>query len=353
MSRRTTGLLRAGLAALYHSGGHRLLAPLTQGVGAILMLHRVVPDRPEAFQPNRILQITPRFLEQAIVAVRDQGYDIVSLDEVHQRLSEGAFDRPFVAFSFDDGYVDNYDLAYPIFTKHRAPFAIYVPSEFPDGNGELWWLTLETIIASVDRLVLKMDGRQREFRSATTSEKNRAFHTIYWWLRGIDEREARRVVRDLCRGIGFDPGEHGRTQMMNWRQLQEISRDSLVTIGAHTRHHFSLAKLGEAEARAEIEEGRRRLERELRLPCRHLSFPYGGPDAAGAREFRLARELGFKTAVTTRKGVLHAAEVAHLTALPRVSLNGDYQDERFLQVLLSGAPFALLNGLRRFEATGA
>ena len=39
-----------------------------------------------------------------------------------------------------------------------------------------------------------MDGRQREFRSATTSEKNRAFHAIYWWLRGIDEREARRVV---------------------------------------------------------------------------------------------------------------------------------------------------------------
>jgi peptidoglycan/xylan/chitin deacetylase (PgdA/CDA1 family) len=136
---------------------------------------------------------------------------------------------------------------------------------------------------------------------------------------------------------------------MSWDRLRSMASDPLVTIGAHTNTHFALAKLTEAEALFEIEAGAKRLERELGVKPMHLSYPYGGEDAAGPREFRLARELGFRTAVTTRKGLLYAGHSHHLTALPRVSLNGDYQDERYLSVLLSGAPFAFWNGFRRIS----
>ena len=59
------------------------------------------------------------------------------------------------------------------------------------------------------------------------------------------------------------------------------------------------------------------------------------------------RDLGFETAVTTRPGVLFPEHRDHLTALPRVSLNGDYQTLRYLDLFLSGAPFLLYNRLRR------
>ncbi len=81
----------------------------------------------------------------------------------------------------------------------------------------------------------------------------------------------------------------------------------------------------------------------------HLAYPYGSAEAAGAREFRLAKELGYRTAVTTRKGLVYAEHGEHLTALPRVSLNGDYQDERYLRVFLTGAPFAVWNGFKRLQ----
>ena len=47
------------------------------------------------------------------------------------------------------------------------------------------------------------------------------------------------------------------------------------------------------------------------------------------------------TAVTTRKGMIHGRHASQMMALPRVSLNGDYQDAHYTKALLSGAPFAL------------
>ena len=72
--------------------------------------------------------------------------------------------------------------------------------------------------------------------------------------------------------------------------------------------------------------------------------------AAGAREFLLAAAVGFKTAVTTRPGMIFPENAAHPTALPRVSLNGHYQDARVLPVLTSGAATAMWNGFRRVDA---
>jgi peptidoglycan/xylan/chitin deacetylase (PgdA/CDA1 family) len=123
-----------------------------------------------------------------------------------------------------------------------------------------------------------------------------------------------------------------------------LAADPLVTIGAHTRRHFALAKLTTPEARDEIAHSVARIERELGLPCRHLSYPYGDALSAAAREFQLARELGFRTGVTTRKGLLKRQHASAPTALPRVSLNGDYQHPLYLKVFLTGAPFAFASG---------
>jgi peptidoglycan/xylan/chitin deacetylase (PgdA/CDA1 family) len=82
----------------------------------------------------------------------------------------------------------------------------------------------------------------------------------------------------------------------------------------------------------------------------HLSYPIGDSTSAGPREFAIAAELGFKTAVTTRPGVLFRSHSRHLTALPRISLNGEYQRLRYVRVLLSGSATAMWNGFRRVEA---
>lgn len=347
MSRRSTSILKGALSALHYSGADTLLAPWTRGVGVIFMLHHVRPEAPGAFEPNRILKITPQFLESVVLQVVGAGFDVVSMDEAHLRLSEGDFERPFAAFTFDDGYRDNREHAYPILKRHGIPFTIYVPSDYADGVGDLWWLMLERIISRVDEVSLKMDGVMRRFATATPAHKDDAFHKIYWWLRGISEDYARQVVRDLAGHVGLDQSALCREQIMGWDEIRTLAADPLVTIGAHTRRHFALARLSASTARLEIEESVKRLERELGRPCHHFSYPYGDDGSAGPREFEIARELGLKTAVTTRKGLLQRHHATELTALPRLSLNGDFQHPRYVKVMLNGTPFPIWNALQR------
>jgi peptidoglycan/xylan/chitin deacetylase (PgdA/CDA1 family) len=343
-------MLKAALSAMYFSGAHRAMAPVTRGVGVMLALHQVRPELPGKFEPNRILKISPEFLDQAIGHVRGQGFDIVSLDEAHWRLVEGRFERRFACFTFDDGYRDNLEHAYPVFRRHGLPLAIYIPTDYADGRGDLWWLALEKVVSEVDSLSLRMAGDRRTFRTETPAGKEAAFHELYWWLRGIDEAEARGLVRDLCQEAGIDVAGLCGELMMGWDEIRRIAGDPLVTIGAHTKSHFALARLSYAQARLEMEDSIRRIERELGQRPQHFSYPYGTPGSAGAREFQIARELGMKTAVTTRKGLLFPEHGAHLMALPRLSLNGDYQHRRYLSVLMSGAPFYFWNGMRRVVA---
>ncbi|MBL8564901.1 MAG: polysaccharide deacetylase family protein [Hyphomicrobiaceae bacterium] len=335
---------------MYYSGADGLAAPFTRGAGVIFMLHRVSSEPPAEFEPNRILKVTPEFIEQVIVHVIEAGFDILRLDEVPARLSQPT-SRPFACFTFDDGYRDNLEVAYPVFRRLGVPFTVYIPTDYPDGRGDLWWLMLERVIAASDhRVSVEIAGTSHSHASHTPAEKDAAFEEIYWHLRRLPEPDARAVVARLAETHGFTAGALCSELMMDWDAIRELARDPLVTIAAHTRSHLALAKLDEEDVRREMSESIARIEAELGRPCRHFSYPYGCVASAGTREFAIARELGVATAVTTRKGLLYPAHADQLTALPRLSLNGDFQDLRYLKVMLSGMPFALWNAVTRESA---
>ena len=346
-----TAMMKAALSGLYHTGAHRLLAPYTQGVGLIFTLHQVRPE-PEpqkAFAPNRILEVTPDFLDAVIDQVQEAGLDIVSLDEAVRRLREED-ERRFVCFTFDDGYRDNLEYAHPLFKKRSLPITLYVPTDYPDGDGELWWIALEEIVSRASEIELCRNGALWKLPAGTIQEKYRAYDEIYWWLRLIDEATQRQIVRTLADRYEIDMAADCRRLIMDWDEIRTMAADPLVTIGAHTKGHFAVSKLSAARALEEMTGSADRIERELGRRPIHFAFPYGDPGSAGPRDFALAREAGFKTAVTTRKGMLFPAHRPHLTALPRVSLNGDYQSLTYTALYLSGAPFALWNRFQQVSA---
>ncbi len=341
-------LMKTALNTLYYSGLYRLLEKDWQGVGAIFTLHHISKNGPgDDFAPNRILEITTDFLDATLTQVRAAGYDIVSLDEVHRRLRERDFSRRFVAFTLDDGYLDNYKLAWPIFRKHNAPFTIYVATAFPDGDALLWWEILEKIIAEHPRLNIDIDGGTQCFDTATKAAKYAAWDSIYAQLRRMPETDQRSTVTALASRYDFDTREHCLRQSMSWDIIRELAAEELVTIGAHTVNHFALAKLSEAEVIDEVNRSRDRIAQQTGTRPRHFSYPYGDEGSAATREFRIIESLGFDTATTTRKAMLYPEHADHLTALPRISLNGEYQSEHFTRLFLTGAPFALSNRFRR------
>jgi peptidoglycan/xylan/chitin deacetylase (PgdA/CDA1 family) len=345
-------IIRSGLETLYFSGMHHVMRPLVGGVGAILTLHHVRPQRPDAFQPNHLLEITPQFLEGLLKRLKHSALDVISLDEMHARYINGDFKRRFVCITFDDGYKDLMRYAYPLLKKYQMPFALYIPTSFPDRLGELWWVALEAVIAQNSRVGMVIDGKDQLFECGSVPEKRELFDEIYGYLRSMNtEDELRRVVRDLAAGHRVDMAAFCRDLCMDWQEIVDLAADPLVTIGAHTVNHVMLKKLtDDATVRAEMDMSRAVLEAALGKRPQHLAYPVGDPTSAGPREFRVAAELGFKTAVTTRPGVLFKAHRNHLTALPRISVNGDFQQQRYVKVLMSGAATAMWNGFRRVNA---
>jgi peptidoglycan/xylan/chitin deacetylase (PgdA/CDA1 family) len=346
-------VFRAALNTLYFSGVYRVLRPLMGGVGAILMLHHVRPARPDRFQPNHLLEVTPKFFERVIRQLRRSRVDLISLDEMHRRVATGDFPRRrFVCVTFDDGYRDNFEFAYPVLKKYEVPFAIYVATSFADRIGELWWLALEAVIAQNQMIGLRIDGQDRWFECRSVQEKRAVFDHIYAWLRQRPtEAELRQVMRDLTARHQVDMPAFCAELCMRWDELATLAADPLVTIGAHTVNHPILTKVDDKAVCSELEGSRSVIEAALGVRPAHLAYPVGDRSAAGPREFKIASELGFKTAVTTRPGVIFRRHAGHLTALPRISLNGNFQRPRYAKVLISGAATGLWNGFRPLNVT--
>jgi len=348
----TSAILKTSLDMLYYSGASQALSGLLGGEGAIFMLHHVRPGGFRGgFAPNSGLEVTPGFLSDVLDLVAAKGFEFVSLDEAVSRVGKDApRDRPFAVFTLDDGYRDNLVHALPVFRRHGCPFTIYVAPAIADGTCELWWKGLEAVIAGTPHLTVEINGEELQLETATDHQKQQAWQRLYWPVRKLEQHAQRRWISDLCARQGVNLEAICRAEAMGWDELRLIARDPLCTIGAHTINHYAVAELEEAEALQEMVASADRIEQELGQRPVHFAYPYGDAGSAATRDFSLAAQAGFRSAVTTRKGLIHSGHKDHLMALPRVSLSGEYQKTRYVDVLLSGTAFALFNGFRKVNA---
>ncbi|MEM9634823.1 MAG: polysaccharide deacetylase family protein [Pseudomonadota bacterium] len=329
-------------SVLKGTGLGRLMAPITQGCGAIFMMHHVRPARADAFQPNRHLEITPEFLRLAVERIRANGYEIIALDEAVDLLKSGYGHHRYAVLTFDDGYRDNLEVAYPILKDLGAPFTVFVSTGLVDRTSELWWLALERVIAQNDEVIFTRSGTSDGISSKSVAEKIACFEKIVDYLTlEIGELDQRKIIRALAEKYGIDLKALADELVMNWDELRQLAADPLVTVGAHTHDHYAMARLDASAARADVTNGLRRLEEELDRRPKHFAYPYGKSHAVSMRDAEILRDIGFASSVTTLPGVLQSANARDPMMLPRVSLNGRFQDPAVVDQYLTGAPFAL------------
>ena len=310
------------------------------GAGVILRFERVLPRRGGQFQPLKANEITPKFLDRTVRALKRWKYEFVAMDEACRRAVILPQRRRFVCLSFDGAYKDVARAAFPILVHHRVPFTVYLPTAFPDGVGAAWWLALEKIIAMEDRISLMIDRNERHFSMRTLAEKNETHEFLSSWLRQLPPPELTAAIGDLCKRYSVDLAALTREAMMDWSDLAKIAADPLVTIGCATVNYPALANLKDGDALREMTMGKAVAEAAFHREVRHFAFPFGDRDSFRRAHVVMARDAGFSSAVSAIAGIVDTAGRTNLHALPRIAWDGRITSLRAMRVVFSGATFA-------------
>ena len=332
---------------MVHSRCYQLTAPFYSGIGTILMLHRVCPPTGRTrLVSNAVLEITPEYLEHMIAFFRERRYEIVSLDRLCEILNNENKNERCIAFTFDDGYADNYTYAYPIFKKHNIPFSVFVITSFPEKKAILWWYLLEDLILENSCIRFELDGDVYNLKCETPDKKEITFLIMRRLIMDTEEGNQLFKVKKIFEEFSVDLHQKTDELALSWEQIQQLSADPLVTIGSHTVNHCMLRELPLVDMQREVVEATQIIESHIDKKVEHFSYPYGSVEAVGPREFNFIRKCGFKMAVTGRCANIFHEHREHLECLPRFTINGE-NSLSLLTLMMKGIlPFLRNKGKR-------
>ncbi len=336
---------------LFYSRSYLLSKPFYCGLGSILTFHRVCPGTPKPrIRGNAGLEVTPEYLENTIRFLSQNNYEIVSMTRASQILKTGNSCKKFAVFTFDDGYIDNYLYAYPVFKKYGIPFTVYVTTQLPDGEAILWWYLLEDLILKVERIEFEFNGRRYNYNCKTYYEKEWVYQEIHRLIiSGSPENLNFRIQQIFKNFSNINFREKTSELALSWNQIREMSEDPLVEIGAHTIRHHVLNKLSEAAVLEEMEGSRDKIELKTSQQVEHFSYPFGTSREVGQREFRIAKKCGFKTSTTSSIGNIFPEHEGLLNKLPRIPINQKRDSGKvdYLKLWLNGLLPLCVNKLKR------
>ena len=298
-------------------------------------------SRTQRIHNHEGLEVSPELLESTISFFRKRDYDFISLDQLPEY--QQANKKKFVIFTFDDGYLDNYEIAYPILKKHHVPFTIYVTTGLPDGHAFLWWYLLEDLILKNNSLELEMDGRSVKFKTGSHKEKEIAFNQVRSVLAVADKAGLDSYKTNMFGNFKNESAQLTQSLSMSWGQIEELAKDPLVTIGSHTVNHYPLKSLTEVESKFEMIECKKIIEAHIKKEVNHFCYPIG---SYSQREVTLAGSCGYRSATTINMSNFFQDHFAHPFAIPRIMINA-LTTEKLLTLQVNGLlPFIRNKGRR-------
>jgi peptidoglycan/xylan/chitin deacetylase (PgdA/CDA1 family) len=295
----TTALARGPLVAGL-VGSLERLAPWRRGCLAILTYHRV--DEPAArpdLMPG-LLSATPDGFADHIDALVRHAHP-VSLGEVLNALDEPRRLPPrAVLVTFDDGYADFAEHAWPVLRAAGVPATLFVATGAAgqDAPGFWWdrvWKALRT--TALDRLPNEEGGASLR----TEADREAAMASLGATIKSLHHETAMARVDDLVERLCPEPpaaDPPSKPALLGWSDLRRLAAEG-VTLAPHTRTHPLLDRVPTDVAIAEISASLEDLEREVGPTPSVLAYPSG---AHGGSAVEAARRAGMVLAVTTVRG---------------------------------------------------
>lgn len=283
--------------------------------------HRVGNDDHAEFHPNLFSCTGARFAE--LLGFLRENFDVIGVDRLIEMVDSGeAPTRRHALITFDDGYADNYRIAYPLLREFGCPAGFFLPTEFVGSRDAPWWDRIAWCVSNMrEGGPLRVPGLDAPVN-----------------VRGDDlEGSIRRVLRavkdnpDVPMQDKVDAieaqvpcprlGGGDRPLFMSWDEVREMSRGGMW-FGSHTRSHRILSHLSGDEQRVELGESKRILEAELGVPVLSVAYPVGGLQHYTAETRQIVEACGYRVAFNYVSGV-NRRPAGHRFDLHRIEVSGN------------------------------
>ena len=281
------------------------------------MLHQIAPINPNKLPANENMKISPNFLESFIIDLKNKGYVFVSIEELINHLQNNTLQNKTICITIDDGYKDNLSFGFEIFKKHKIPFCIYTCASFLERKANMWWFGLEDYLLQHSNMVFN----DEKIDLSTIERKNLAFLKIRDYL--ISKINDYENAKGAMQEIGIDYNiEKYNDLALNYDDINFMLNDKsgLFTLGHHTYSHPIFNNINDEAIKQDIAKANDIFQNHFGFIPKHFAYPFGSKIEVSKRHFELIKNLGFKSATTTRHGSIFDKHRNHLFSLPRIFL---------------------------------
>jgi peptidoglycan/xylan/chitin deacetylase (PgdA/CDA1 family) len=231
-------------------------------------------------------------------------FEILSLSQAVERMENGGIKHPSAVITFDDGYQNNFDVAFPILFKEKIPAAIFLTTGFVDTNDTVWHCRLNLAVSQTRRPCIKCNGFESDL--STSSLKAKASAAIQENLKGLPHPQLMSTVRNIILELDGDPDcpiEVGSPyRMLNRDAIAEMVASGLIEFGAHTHQHIILSRLPTEEQLTEIGRSVDAIHELTGGPCKYFAYPNGRKRDYDSESMKHLEACGIQMAVTTIAG---------------------------------------------------
>jgi peptidoglycan/xylan/chitin deacetylase (PgdA/CDA1 family) len=250
--------------------------------------------------------VMPKETFEAQIAYLAKNYNILGLTEAISLLRERRLPRRSLALTFDDGYNDNYEHAFPILKGYRIPATFFVVTDAMGGKLRLWWDEVSEAIRCLSNDSRAGNGKHSGFpnrlvpfveRLASGRDSRAVSQELVWCLNDLPLDERSRLLEALMELTNL-PSKQRPDLMLTWEQVRELYHSGMQ-IGSHTRTHAFVDELGEEQLYAEIMGSVQILQQQLGMPTTLFAYPRG---RGGEAVEKFLEEVGIQVAVTTESG---------------------------------------------------
>lgn len=290
----------------------------------ILLYHRIVDDQTVFLDKGPVVHHPLKDFEREIFWIKKH-LNVLSMDEVTDTILKGkCFSRPSVAITFDDGYLDNYTLAYPVLKSQGLPAMIYLATALIGTNARTWPDQIEAALLASTEKTLSLPGLfpNSIIPIGTINEKQNCCIKLSRVLKEIPDAERKirlaEIFQELC--VTPEPLEKpSKRTMLNWDEVKEMACNN-ISFGSHSHSHPILSQVLLPDAKDDIRRSKEIIEDHLVGKIRHFAYPNGRRVDFSDALRAYCKKIGFDTVATVIYGTVDAdSDVFDLKRIGAVS----------------------------------